>query len=78
MAVGRRRIGLHLSTDSRRVRFRLRRLGASPAVVAQGRLPVSRSTAIVVSAPLARGRYRVTVVTPSHHAASAVVRIFGP
>jgi FlgD Ig-like domain len=76
--VGRRRIVLHLSTDSRRVRFRLQRLGAAPAVVAAGRLPVSRSTAVVVSAPLTAGRYRVTVVTLSHHAASAVVRVRGP
>jgi hypothetical protein len=78
VAVGRRRIVLHLSTDSRRLRFTIRRLGARAAVVARGRVTVSPSAAIVVSSPLARGRYRVTVVTPSHHASSALVRVGGP
>jgi hypothetical protein len=77
VAVGRQRIVLHLNTDSRRVRVQLQRLGASGAVVARGRVAVSPSAALVAASPLARGRYRVTVTTPSGHAASAVVRVGG-
>jgi hypothetical protein len=78
VAVGRRRIVLHLSTDGTRLRFRLDRLGPSAGTVARGRVTVSRSAAIVAASPLAPGRYRVTVITPSGHSSSAVVRVPGP